>query len=97
MKLSGRLRTTAPLLVMVALPAVLRRLKSVPPLLVMAALPAVGSWFLGFHLLEELGRGAFGTVYLAEQGDLANRPVALKVAADILAESHTLAQPSPVM
>jgi serine/threonine protein kinase/tetratricopeptide (TPR) repeat protein len=56
------------------------------------ALPEPGAEFLGFVLLEELGRGAFGRVYLARQGDLAGRPVALKVACDIAAESHTLAQ-----
>jgi serine/threonine protein kinase/Tfp pilus assembly protein PilF len=57
-----------------------------------AALPEPGSEFLGFVLLEELGRGAFGRVYLARQGDLAGRLVAVKVACDIVAESHTLAQ-----
>jgi serine/threonine protein kinase/Tfp pilus assembly protein PilF len=56
------------------------------------AFPEVGTTFLGFRLIQELGRGAFGRVYLAEQGDLANRPVAVKVAADIFAESQTLAQ-----
>ena len=55
-------------------------------------LPAVGSEFLGFHLRAVLGRGAFGQVYLAEQGNLANRFVALKVAPDIFGESQTLAQ-----
>jgi serine/threonine protein kinase/tetratricopeptide (TPR) repeat protein len=55
-------------------------------------LPEPGTAFLGFRLLEELGRGTFGRVFLAEQGDLANRYVALKVSADIWAESQTLAQ-----
>ena len=54
--------------------------------------PEVGARFLGFRLVEELGRGAFGRVYLAYQGDLAGRPVALKVAPDIFGESQTLAQ-----
>ncbi|QEL20128.1 protein kinase domain-containing protein [Limnoglobus roseus] len=54
--------------------------------------PKVGTVFLGFHLLEELGRGAFGRVYLAEQGDLAARRVALKVAREMVTESQTLAQ-----
>ena len=58
----------------------------------LTAMPEVGTKFLGFQLIEALGKGAFGTVYLAEQGDLANRPVALKVATDILGESRTLAQ-----
>jgi serine/threonine protein kinase/Flp pilus assembly protein TadD len=55
-------------------------------------LPRAGTDFLGFHLLAELGRGAFGKVYLARQGDLANRLVALKVSTELFAESQTLAQ-----
>jgi serine/threonine protein kinase/Flp pilus assembly protein TadD len=55
-------------------------------------LPKPGDSFLGFRLLGELGRGAFGRVYLASQGDLADRPVALKVSAQNPAESQTLAQ-----
>ena len=54
--------------------------------------PPVGSTFLGFRLESELGRGAFGRVYLARQGDLANRPVALKISADVIGETHALAQ-----
>jgi serine/threonine protein kinase/predicted Zn-dependent protease len=57
-----------------------------------APFPAVGGDLLGFRLLAELGRGAFGRVYLAEQGDLADRLVALKVARDIVGESQTLAR-----
>lgn len=55
-------------------------------------LPEPGSEFLGFRLRAELGRGAFGRVYLARQGDLANRPVALKISADVGVESKALAQ-----
>ena len=55
-------------------------------------LPKPGGEFLGFRLEEELGRGAFGRVYLARQADLGGRPVALKVACDIFGESRTLAQ-----
>ena len=55
-------------------------------------MPEVGTEFLGFHLLAELGRGTFGRVYLARQGELADRPVALKVSSDVLGEAHTLAQ-----
>jgi serine/threonine protein kinase/predicted Zn-dependent protease len=54
--------------------------------------PKTGEEFLGFHLISELGRGAFGRVYLARQSTLAQRPVALKVALDIGTESQTLAQ-----
>ncbi|MGL4552485.1 MAG: protein kinase domain-containing protein, partial [Gemmataceae bacterium] len=57
-----------------------------------SALPEVGTEFLGFHLIEELGQGAFGKVFLARQGELANRPVALKVATNLIGESRTLAQ-----
>jgi hypothetical protein len=55
-------------------------------------MPETGTTWLGFHLVAELGRGAFGRVFLAHQGDLANRPVALKVATDLIGESQTLAQ-----
>src|SRR5205085_109927 len=56
------------------------------------SLPQAGTEFLGFHLIEVLGEGAFGRVYLARQGDLAGRLVALKVACDIADESQKLAQ-----
>jgi serine/threonine protein kinase/Tfp pilus assembly protein PilF len=58
----------------------------------LAAMPEVGETFLGFHLEAELGRGAFGRVFLARQGELANRPVALKIAAELFGEKLTLAQ-----
>jgi serine/threonine protein kinase/tetratricopeptide (TPR) repeat protein len=58
----------------------------------LTSLPEMGSTFLGFHLVAELGRGAFGRVYLAEQGDLANRLVALKITVGLPGESQTLAQ-----
>jgi serine/threonine protein kinase/tetratricopeptide (TPR) repeat protein len=57
-----------------------------------AALPEPGREFCGFQLVKEIGRGAFGRVYLARQGDLAGRPVALKVSADLVDESRRLAQ-----
>jgi serine/threonine protein kinase/tetratricopeptide (TPR) repeat protein len=56
------------------------------------ALPEVGTEFLGFQLVRELGRGAFGRVYLATQPELAGRAVALKVSVDIAGESRSLAQ-----
>ena len=56
------------------------------------SMPKSGTEFLGFRLVNEIGRGAFGRVYLAQQGDLAGRFVVLKVACDIAAESNTLAQ-----
>jgi serine/threonine protein kinase/Tfp pilus assembly protein PilF len=58
----------------------------------LAEFPEPGSEFCGFQLIQEIGRGAFGRVYLASQGDLASRPVALKLSADLVDESHWLAQ-----
>jgi serine/threonine protein kinase/Tfp pilus assembly protein PilF len=57
-----------------------------------AALPTPPGEFCGFQLVKEIGRGAFGRVYLARQGDLAGRPVALKVSADLVDEWRWLAQ-----
>jgi serine/threonine protein kinase/tetratricopeptide (TPR) repeat protein len=54
--------------------------------------PEVGETFLGFQLTAELGRGAFGRVFLARQQKLAGRPVALKVAPDVRGESRALAR-----
>jgi serine/threonine protein kinase/Flp pilus assembly protein TadD len=56
------------------------------------ALPEVGTELLGFRLLAELGKGAFGRVFLAQQDDLANRHVVLKVSASIDGESRILAR-----
>jgi serine/threonine protein kinase/Tfp pilus assembly protein PilF len=58
----------------------------------LSAMPEVGSDFRGFQLLAELGRGAFGRVFLAQQGDLANRQVVLKIAADVRGEAQALAR-----
>jgi serine/threonine protein kinase/tetratricopeptide (TPR) repeat protein len=55
-------------------------------------LPQPESEFCGFQLVKEIGRGAFGRVYLARQGDLARRPVALKLSTDLVDESDRLAQ-----
>ncbi len=43
------------------------------------AFPRPGDGIGGFRLVSELGRGAFGRVFLAEEAGLGNRPVALKV------------------
>jgi serine/threonine protein kinase/tetratricopeptide (TPR) repeat protein len=56
------------------------------------ALPAVGDELFGFQLRQELGRGAFARVFLAEQADLAGRPVVLKVSGIDGNEPQTLAQ-----
>jgi serine/threonine protein kinase/Flp pilus assembly protein TadD len=55
-------------------------------------MPEAGAYFAGFRLLEELGRGAFGRVFLARQDELAGRAVALKIAADFPGESQVLAR-----
>jgi serine/threonine protein kinase len=52
--------------------------------------PEVGTCFLGFELLEELGRGAFARVYLARELALGHRLVALKVSPEGWAEADTL-------
>ena len=55
-------------------------------------MPQPGDRFLGFRLIDVLGSGAFATVFLAQQGELANRLVALKVSTQVMEESQTLAQ-----
>ncbi len=54
--------------------------------------PEPGETYLGFRIVRELGRGAFARVFLAEQGDLAGRPVALKVSDQPADEPQTLAR-----
>jgi serine/threonine protein kinase/tetratricopeptide (TPR) repeat protein len=56
------------------------------------AMPEVGTEFLGFQLIQEVGKGAFARVYLAHQGDLADRLVIVKVSPILDDESQTLAQ-----
>ncbi|MBX7105516.1 MAG: protein kinase [Gemmataceae bacterium] len=55
-------------------------------------LPEPGEEFVGFELVDNLGRGAFGRVYLARQVSLASRLVALKISSDIFDETQTLAE-----
>ena len=55
-------------------------------------LPEAGQTIAGFRLVEELGRGAFARVYLAEERHLADRPVALKVSRTGSREPQTLAR-----
>jgi serine/threonine protein kinase/Flp pilus assembly protein TadD len=59
---------------------------------VLDKMPDVGQQFGGFELVGELGRGAFGRVFLARQGSLANRLVALKVTPQWSEEPQHLAQ-----
>src|SRR5215213_2296041 len=56
------------------------------------AMPAAGDRLAGFRLVAELGRGAFGRVFLAEQTELADRQVVLKVSVDVRAEAEALAR-----
>ena len=57
-----------------------------------ARLPNPGDRLFGFVLRRELGRGSFARVFLAEQTDLAGRPVVLKVSGLEGREPQTLAQ-----
>ena len=54
--------------------------------------PVPGDLFLGFRLVEELGRGSFARVFLAHQEALAGRPVALKVTLRPTREAERLAR-----
>jgi eukaryotic-like serine/threonine-protein kinase len=54
--------------------------------------PEVGQTIAGFHLVEELGRGSFARVFLAQERQLGDRPVALKVSRTGSREPQTLAR-----
>jgi serine/threonine protein kinase/Flp pilus assembly protein TadD len=54
--------------------------------------PKVGDVWEGFRLKGRLGSGSFGLVFLAQQTDLADRPVALKVSTHHSAEPEKLAK-----
>lgn len=55
-------------------------------------LPHINDEIFGFRLLHELGRGGFAKVFLAQQGELANRQMVLKISAIEGTEPQTLAQ-----
>ena len=55
-------------------------------------MPEIGEQLFGFDLSRELGRGAFARVFLANQRELAGRPVVLKVSQIEGTEPQTLAQ-----
>ena len=54
------------------------------------AFPEVGDEFLGFDIVENLGRGSFGRVFRAKDRALGERDVAIKVAPFGGAEAETL-------
>jgi len=54
--------------------------------------PDVGTNFLGFQLVEELGRGSFSRVFLARETQLGGRPVVAKVCRRGIEEAHFLGQ-----
>jgi eukaryotic-like serine/threonine-protein kinase len=55
-------------------------------------LPVEGDKFIDFRLKTELGRGAFGRVFLAEQETLSNRRVVLKISPHHTIEHRTMAR-----
>lgn len=57
-----------------------------------ATFPIAGERFSEFELLEEIGRGAFGVVFIAKQSELANRTVVLKISPVSSIEADRLAQ-----
>lgn len=54
-------------------------------------LPQVGDEIFGFRLKQPLGQGAFARVFMAEQTELANRPVVIKTSDLTGSEPQTLA------
>ena len=56
------------------------------------AFPEAGETIAGFRLVEELGRGSFARVFLAQERQLADRLVALKVSRTGSREPQTLAR-----
>lgn len=56
------------------------------------AFPLPGEIVAGFRLVEELGRGSFARVFLAEEQRLADRPVVIKVTRLGTREPQTLAR-----
>jgi serine/threonine protein kinase/tetratricopeptide (TPR) repeat protein len=57
-----------------------------------AVMPRPGDTFLGFRLIEELGRGSFARVFLANQQALSDREVVLKISLRPTREAERLAR-----
>lgn len=55
------------------------------------AWPLPGECFLGYRLIEQLGKGAVGRVFLAEQVAMRDRLVVVKITPSGQREAHTLA------
>lgn len=66
--------------------------RDLPPTASDDAWPNVGDSVSDFKLIAEFGRGSFSRVYLAQQGNLANRLVVLKASKHLWKESDLLAR-----
>lgn len=78
------------LLQLIRVDALMGPSSAVDPEQASVAWPAPGSEFLGFSLRGELGRGAFGRVFLASEAALGSRLVVVKVAVHGGQEAETL-------
>lgn len=56
------------------------------------SLPDIGSEFLGFEILSQIGAGAFAKVFLARQRSLGDRLVVLKITTESAGEARVLSQ-----
>src|SRR5262249_37767725 len=61
------------------------------------SMPEVGDEVLGFRLIAELGRGAFARVFLAQQADLGDRLVVLKITPSLAKSAAPDGQAEPFL
>lgn len=66
--------------------------RSISPQEFSRSLPQIGSRWHGFEIVGQLGKGAFGSVYLARQESLAGRLVVLKFTPPVSEEPQFLAR-----